>query len=52
MQEKADGIGLVIYDPPHVKWVREQEFYTKIRKVVPSLVGIKVADGMQRIYQY
>jgi 4-hydroxy-tetrahydrodipicolinate synthase len=45
MAEAADGIGLVLYNPPHAKRVLIPEMYGKLKQAVPSLVGIKVAGG-------
>ncbi len=43
--EAAHPIGLVLYNPPHAKRVLQPEDFGRIRQSVPSLVGIKVADG-------
>ncbi|CAG7607168.1 4-hydroxy-tetrahydrodipicolinate synthase [Paenibacillus solanacearum] len=45
MAEAADGIGLVLYNPPHAKRVLTPEAYGKLKKEVPGLVGIKCAGG-------
>ncbi len=45
MAEEADGIGMVLYNPPHAqRRLLPQEFAT-ICQAVPSLIGIKVAGG-------
>jgi dihydrodipicolinate synthase/N-acetylneuraminate lyase len=41
----ADGVGLVLYNPPHAKRILSPEELGKLRREVPSLVGIKVAGG-------
>jgi 4-hydroxy-tetrahydrodipicolinate synthase len=45
LSEAANGIGLVLYNPPHAKRVLPPLVYGKLRAAVPSLVGVKVCDG-------
>jgi 4-hydroxy-tetrahydrodipicolinate synthase len=45
ISEAANGIGLVIYNPPHAKRVLDLQEFAALRTAVPALVGIKVADG-------
>jgi 4-hydroxy-tetrahydrodipicolinate synthase len=51
MAEAADGISLVLYNPPHAKRVLLPEVYGKLKQAVPSLVGIKVAGGDTSWYE-
>lgn len=43
--EAAEGIGLVLYNPPHAKRVLTMPAFGKLHRAVPSLVGFKVCDG-------
>lgn len=43
--EAADGIPLVLYNPPHAKQVLQPADFKRLRDHVPQLIGIKVADG-------
>lgn len=45
MQEEADGINLVLYNPPHAKRRLQPEDFAILKAAVPSLVGIKVFDN-------
>lgn len=45
MAELADGIGLVLYNPPHAKRVLTPPDLGELARRVPSLVGVKVAGG-------
>ncbi len=45
MAQAADPIGLVLYNPPHAKRVLDAPALAQLRAAVPSLVGVKVADG-------
>ena len=45
MAEVADGIGLVLYNPPHAKRVLSPEQIGVLARQVPALVGVKVAGG-------
>jgi dihydrodipicolinate synthase/N-acetylneuraminate lyase len=42
---EADGIGLVLYNPPHAKRVLDPPAIGRLKAKVPQLVGVKVADG-------
>lgn len=43
--EIANPIGLVLYNPPHAKRVLDPGTLALLHSHVPSLVGIKIADG-------
>lgn len=45
MAENAEGVGLVLYNPPHAKRVLPPETIGTLRRAVPGIVGVKVADG-------
>jgi dihydrodipicolinate synthase/N-acetylneuraminate lyase len=45
MADTARGIGLVLYNPPHAKRVLGPAEIGRLAEEVPSLVGVKVADG-------
>jgi dihydrodipicolinate synthase/N-acetylneuraminate lyase len=45
MAENAEGVGLVLYNPPHAKRMLPPETMGALRRAVPSMVGVKVADG-------
>lgn len=45
MARVADGIGLVLYNPPHAKRVLTPAEIGRLAKEVPSLVGVKVVGG-------
>ena len=44
IEEQADGISLILYNPPHAKKILEPEEWQIIKKQVPSLQGLKVFD--------
>lgn len=44
MEEEADGIPLVLYNPPHAKKVLSPSDWAIIKQSVPSLIGVKVFD--------
>jgi dihydrodipicolinate synthase/N-acetylneuraminate lyase len=44
MEEAADGISLVLYNPPHAKKRLNPEDWAELKKQVPSLEGLKVFD--------
>ncbi len=50
MAEAAEGMGLVLYNPPHAKKVLSLETVAEFRDAVPNLIGIKVADGNSSWY--
>ncbi|MBS1601598.1 MAG: dihydrodipicolinate synthase family protein [Bacteroidetes bacterium] len=43
--EAADGIPLVLYNPPHAKQVLAPAGLARLRGAVPSLIGVKLASG-------
>lgn len=45
MAEVANGIGLVLYNPPHAKQIWTPEQIGRLVKRVPALVGLKTAGG-------
>lgn len=45
MADAAEGIGLVLYNPPHAKRVLQPQEIGLLARQVPALVGVKVADG-------
>ncbi|MCH5378225.1 MAG: dihydrodipicolinate synthase family protein [Planctomycetes bacterium] len=45
MAEAAEGIGLVLYNPPHAKRVLAPAEIGQLAERVPALVGLKVAGG-------
>ncbi|MBN1488939.1 MAG: dihydrodipicolinate synthase family protein [Phycisphaerae bacterium] len=48
--EVADPVPLVLYNPPHAKRVLKPETLGVIRRRVPAVVGVKVADGDEAWY--
>lgn len=48
--EAAEGIGLVLYNPPHAKRVLQPEQLLWVKQRVPAIVGTKVADGDEGWY--
>ncbi len=44
MEEEAQGISLILYNPPHGKRQLQPEDWAVLKKQVPSLVGLKVFD--------
>jgi dihydrodipicolinate synthase/N-acetylneuraminate lyase len=51
MAEAAEGIGLILYNPPHAKVVLSPEEITSLAKSTPGLVGVKTAGGNDAWYQ-
>jgi dihydrodipicolinate synthase/N-acetylneuraminate lyase len=45
MEAQADGIPLVLYNPPHAKRRLSPSGWMMIKEQVPSLVGVKVFDN-------
>ena len=43
--EAANGIGLVLYNPPHAKRMLKPHELARLKSAVPTLVGVKLADG-------
>lgn len=50
MAEAAQGIGLVLYNPPHAKVSLSPEQIARIASRVPGLVGVKLAGGDEAWY--
>jgi len=44
MEEEADGISLILYNPSHAKKVLHPEEWKILKKSIPSLEGLKVFD--------
>jgi len=44
MEAEAGGISLILYNPPHAKWQLQPEDWGELKKQIPSLAGVKVAD--------
>ena len=44
MAEEANGISLILYNPPHAKWQLQPEEWAALKNQVPALAGVKVAD--------
>lgn len=44
MAEAADGIPLVLYNPPHAKRELAPREWARLRKRVPALIGVKTSD--------
>ena len=44
MEEAAEGIPLVLYNPPHAKRILSPCQWKEIKRKVPSLIGVKVSD--------
>lgn len=51
MEEEADNIPLILYNPPHAKVLLSLEEIANLLKQVSSLVGIKCAGGDQDWYK-
>lgn len=54
MEEEADGISLVLYNPPHAKKVLKPDEWKILKSNVPSLQGVKVFDNNldEKWYQF
>jgi len=50
MAQAADGIPLVLYNPPHAKKVLSPKDLCRLAKEFPQLIGIKVAGGDNQWY--
>lgn len=48
--EAANGIPLVLYNPPHAKKVLQPADYGRLQQLIPALIGIKVAGGDKAWY--
>jgi len=44
MEEEANGISIILYNPPHAKKQLLPEDWSILKKSVPSLMGLKVFD--------
>ena len=51
VEQAADGIGIVIYNPPHAKVVLTPKDYKEILEHVDCIVGIKTAAGDEAWYE-
>ena len=51
MADAADGIGLVLYNPPHAKVVLTPPQLSRLAKQTDGLVGVKVAGGDAAWYE-
>ena len=51
MEQEADGIGLVLYNPPHAKKQLTRKEIQALKAVVQGLVGIKVTGGGRAWFQ-
>ena len=51
MAAAANGIPLVLYNPPHAKKVLPPAGYGRLQQLVPQLIGIKVAGGDAAWYE-
>ena len=51
MAEAAAGVPLILYNPPHAKRVLAPEELGRLCRAVPSLAGIKLADGDAAWYE-
>lgn len=45
LADKAEGVPLVLYNPPHAKRVLSPSNYSVLKRSVPQLVGLKIGDG-------
>ena len=45
MEEAANGIPIVLYNPPHAKKILSPHDWMYLKQHIPSLIGIKVFDG-------
>lgn len=45
MAETANGIGLVLYNPPHAKHVLSPQEVGLLSRQIPALIGLKTAGG-------
>lgn len=45
MADEADGIGLILYAPPHAKRRLDVGDLARLSEAVPALIGVKVAGG-------
>lgn len=52
MEEEADGIPLVLYNPPHAKKILSPSEWMYLKQQIPSLIGVKVFDGNRNAAWY
>ena len=52
MVEEADGLSLVLYNPPHAKRKLEPTDWKFLKERIPSLVGVKTFDHQSDISWY
>ncbi len=45
MEEEAEGISMVLYNPPHAKKILKPEEWKILKNDIPSLMGVKVFDN-------
>lgn len=45
IEENADGLSLILYNPPHAKRRLAPAEWAMLKEQVPSLQGVKVSDG-------
>ena len=50
MAEAANGIGLVLYNPPHAKQVLSPQEIGALSREIPALIGLKTAGGDEKWY--
>ncbi len=50
MAAAANGIGLVLYNPPHAKRVMDPKSVARLSAAVPELIGVKTAGGDDEWY--
>ena len=50
MAEVANGIGLVLYNPPHAKHVLSPQEVGILSRKIPALIGLKTAGGDEQWY--
>lgn len=51
MAEEAEGIPIILYNPPHAKRVLRPEDYDQFKESIPNLIGIKTAGGNAEWYR-
>lgn len=51
MAEVAEPIGIVLYNPPHSKFVLNPTQIGELAQRVPGMIGVKVADSDSRWYE-
>ena len=51
MAEAADGVPLVLYNPPHAKCVLQPQDIARLSAAVPQVIGVKTGGGDSRWYE-